>query len=440
MTVIQNDRDQEKEYFLRMNVLVIGSGGREHALVWKIAQSRHADRIYCAPGNAGINKIAECVPISAADIQSLYDFAVENDIGLTIVGPEAPLVLGIVDTFRKGGLRIFGPLSFAAQLEGSKAFSKHIMQKYGIPTAEARVFSDHKKAIDYIREKGVPVVVKADGLAAGKGVMVCTKEDEAISAVNMIMSDRLFGEAGAQVLIEECLEGEEASFLVFTDGNTIIPMPPTQDHKRALDGDRGPNTGGMGAYSPVPVIDMEMQDRIMKDVMLPAVNALKAEGCPYEGILYAGIMLTADGPKALEFNCRFGDPEAQPILMRLKSDILDIMNAVIDKRLEGIDIEWSNKPSVCVVIASGGYPDKYSTGQVIHGLDDFDDMNDVVVFHAGTKIDGGNVVTAGGRVLGVTAAGEDINDAINKAYDGVKRIQFEGMQFRRDIGRRANKL
>jgi len=394
MTVIQNDRDQEKEYFLRMNVLVIGSGGREHALVWKIAQSRHADRIYCAPGNAGINKIAECVPISAADIQSLYDFAVENDIGLTIVGPEAPLVLGIVDTFRKGGLRIFGPLSFAAQLEGSKAFSKHIMQKYGIPTAEARVFSDHKKAIDYIREKGVPVVVKADGLAAGKGVMVCTKEDEAISAVNMIMSDRLFGEAGAQVLIEECLEGEEASFLVFTDGNTIIPMPPTQDHKRALDGDRGPNTGGMGAYSPVPVIDMEMQDRIMKDVMLPAVNALKA----------------------------------------------DIMNAVIDKRLDSIDIEWSDKPSVCVVIASGGYPDKYSTGQVIHGLDDFDDMNDVIVFHAGTKIDRGNVVTAGGRVLGVTAAGEDINDAINKAYDGVKRIQFEGMQFRRDIGRRANKL
>src|SRR4030066_706002 len=258
-----------------MNVLVIGSGGREHALVWKIAQSRHADRIYCAPGNAGIAGIAECIPISATDIEALYSFAMENDVGLTVVGPEAPLVLGIVDKFRKEGLRIFGPLSYAAQLEGSKVFSKHIMQKYGIPTAEARVFSDHNKAIDYIRENGVPVVVKADGLAAGKGVMVCSKEDEAISAVNMIMSDRLFGEAGAQGLIEECLEGEEASFLVFTDGNTIIQMPPSQDQKRALEGDRGPNTGGMGAYSPVPGLDREMQNRIMKDVMLPAVNALK---------------------------------------------------------------------------------------------------------------------------------------------------------------------
>src|SRR3989304_7153868 len=437
MTVIQNDRDQEKEYFFRMNVLVIGSGGREHALVWKIAQSRHADRIYCAPGNAGINKIAECVPISAADIQSLYDFAVENDIGLTIVGPEAPLVLGIVDNFRKGGLRIFGPLSFAAQLEGSKVFSKHIMQKYGIPTAEARVFSDHNKAIDYIREKGAPVVVKADGLAAGKGVMVCSKEDEAITAVNMIMSDRLFGDAGAQVVIEECLEGEEASFLLFSDGNTIIPMPPTQDHKRALDNDVGPNTGGMGAYSPVPIIDRYMQDRIMKEVMLPVVNALKAEGCPYEGILYAGIMLTPVGPKVLEFNCRFGDPEAQSILMRLQSDILDIMNAVIDKKLDRMEIEWSDKAAVCVVIASGGYPDKYTTGQSIKGLEDFNNMNDVVVFHAGTKFDGGNIVTAGGRVLGVTAIGVDLKNTIDKAYDELNRISFEGMQYRKDIGRKG---
>src|SRR3990172_8775386 len=420
-----------------MKVLVIGSGGREHALVWKIAQSRHAGRISCAPGNAGIAKIAECVPISADDIQSLYTFAKEKEIGLTIVGPEAPLVLRIVDAFRKGGLRIFGPLSFAAQLEGSKAFSKSIMMKYGIPTADARVFTDHEKAVNYIREKGVPIVVKADGLAAGKGVMVCSTEDEAVTAVNMIMSERLFGEAGAQVVIEECLEGEEASFLVFSDGNTIIPMPPSQDHKRALDNDEGPNTGGMGAYSPVPIIDTEMQDRIMKEVMLPAVNALKAEGCPYEGILYAGIMLTPEGPKVLEFNCRFGDPEAQSILMRLQSDILDIMNAVIDKKLDRMEIEWSDKPSVCVVIAAGGYPDKYSTGQTIHGLEDFDTMDDVIVFHSGTRSDGGNIVTAGGRVLGVTAVGADIKNTIDKAYDGLNRISFEGMQYRKDIGRKG---
>ncbi len=420
-----------------MNILVIGSGGREHALVWKIAQSSHAGRIYCAPGNAGIAKLAECIPISATDIQSLYSFAIENKIGLTIVGPEAPLVLGIVDFFRKGGLRIFGPLSFAAQLEGSKAFSKGIMLKYGIPTADARVFRDAQKAIDYIIEKGVPIVVKADGLAAGKGVMVCSRLDEAVSAVNVIMSERLYGDAGAQVVIEECLEGEEASFLVFSDGNTIIPMPPSQDHKRAFDNDGGPNTGGMGAYSPVPIIDMNMQDMIMKDVMLPAVNALKAEGCPYEGILYAGIMLTPDGPKVLEFNCRFGDPEAQPILMRLKSDILEIMNSVIDKKLDCMKIEWSDKPSVCVVIAAGGYPDKYSTGHIIHGLEDLENRDDVIVFHAGTKIEGGKTVTAGGRVLGVTAIGEDIQTAIEKAYDGVRRICFEGMHFRKDIGQKG---
>lgn len=419
-----------------MNVLVIGSGGREHALVWKVAQSRHAGRIYCAPGNAGIAKIAECVPISADDIQSLYTFARENDIGLTIVGPEAPLVLGIVDLFRKEGLRIFGPLSYAAQLEGSKAFSKRIMQKYGIPTADARVFTEHEKAISYIREKGGPIVVKADGLAAGKGVMVCSNEDEAIDAVNTIMSERLFGDAGRQVVIEECLVGEEASFLVFTDGTTIIPMPPSQDHKRALDGDKGPNTGGMGAYSPVPIIDRDMHDRIMKEVMLPAVNALKAEGCPYEGILYAGIMLTPEGPKVLEFNCRFGDPEAQPILMRLQSDILDIMNAVVDRKLDSTEIEWSNKSSVCVVVAAGGYPGKYSTGQVINGLDGLKDMKDVIVFHAGTKSEDGKIVTAGGRVLGVTAVGNDINEAIDRAYEGIGRINFDGMQFRRDIGRR----
>lgn len=422
-----------------MNVLVIGSGGREHALVWKIAQSRRAGKIYCAPGNAGIAKIAECVPISATDIPSLFKFAMEKKIGLTVVGPEAPLVIGISEAFRKGGLRIFGPSGYAAQLEGSKAFSKGIMQKYGIPTAEARVFTDDEDAIKYIKDKGVPIVVKADGLAAGKGVVVCSNEDEAIRAVNMIMSERLFGDAGRQVVIEECLQGEEASFLVFTDGKSIIPMPSSQDHKRALDGDKGPNTGGMGAYSPVPIIDREMQDRIMADVMIPAVNGLNAEGYPYEGVLYAGIMLTPQGPKVLEFNCRFGDPEAQPILMRLESDILDIMDAVIDKRLDTITIEWSNKASVCVVIAAGGYPDKYSTGQIIKGLDDIEMMTDIIVFHAGTKTDGTNTLTSGGRVLGVTALGEDIKSAIEKAYEGISRIHFDGMHYRRDIGRRAKK-
>ncbi|MCC7202545.1 MAG: phosphoribosylamine--glycine ligase [Nitrospirae bacterium] len=420
-----------------MNVLVIGSGGREHALVWKIAQSRHANRIYCAPGNAGIAKIAECVPISSTDIKSLYAFAKDKDIGLTVVGPEAPLVLGIVDTFKSNGLRIFGPTRFAAQLEGSKAFSKKIMLKYGIPTAEAGIFTDPEKAISYARAMGAPVVVKADGLAAGKGVIVCSNEGEAQDAIDRIMTRRVFGEAGSTVVIEECLAGEEASFLAFSDGTTVIPMPPSQDHKRALDGDRGPNTGGMGAYSPVPAVDASMQERIMKEVMLPVVNALRAEGNSYEGILYAGIMLTRTGPRVLEFNCRFGDPEAQPVLMRLETDLLDIMNAVVDRRLDKIDIAWSPSAAVCVVVAAAGYPDKYPTGQVIKGLEDMDDMKDVMVFHAGTKKDNDDIVTAGGRVLGITATGINIGEAIIRAYNSVDRVQFDGMQFRKDIGKRA---
>lgn len=420
-----------------MNILVIGSGGREHALVWKIAQSRHANRIYCAPGNAGIAKIAECVPISSTDIKSLYAFAKDKDIGLTVVGPEAPLVLGIVDTFKSKGLRIFGPTRFAAQLEGSKAFSKKIMQKYAIPTAEAGIFTDPEKAISYVRAMGAPIVVKADGLAAGKGVIVCSNEGEAQDAIDRIMTRRVFGEAGSTVVIEECLVGEEASFLAFSDGTTVIPMPPSQDHKRALDGDSGPNTGGMGAYSPVPAVDASMQERIMREVMLPVVNALRAEGDSYEGILYAGIMLTRTGPRVLEFNCRFGDPEAQPVLMRLETDLLDILNAVVDRRLDKIDIAWSPSAAVCVVVAAAGYPDKYPTGQVIKGLEDMDDMIDVMVFHAGTKKDNDDIVTAGGRVLGITATGKNIGEAISRAYNGVDRVQFDGMQFRKDIGKRA---
>ena len=417
-----------------MKVLVIGSGGREHALVWKIGRSKRVSKIFCAPGNSGIAKIAECIPISHDDIQSLLSFAHKEKIGLTLVGPESPLALGIADTFRKEGLRIFGPSGYAAQIEASKTFAKGLMQKYEIPTAEAGIFTDVDTASEYIKKKGAPIVVKADGLAAGKGVVVASSEDEAINAVRMMMVERVFGEAGRQVIIEECLEGEEASFLVFTDGKSVVPMPPSQDHKRVFDGDTGPNTGGMGAYSPVPAVSRDLQDRIMNDIVVPTINGLAKEGCPYEGVLYTGIMLTQCGPKALEYNCRFGDPEAQPLLMRLQSDIVEIMEAVIDKRLEGSTVRWDDKASVCVVIASAGYPDKYQKGEVITGLEEVDKMNDVVVFHAGTALHDERIVTAGGRVLGVTALGDGLKGAIERAYDAVGKIHFNGMHYRKDIG------
>lgn len=417
-----------------MKVLVIGSGGREHALVWKISQSPRVSKVYCAPGNAGIAKDAECLPISPTDINKLLTFAKDADIGLTVVGPEVPLALGVSDAFREAGLRIFGPSRSAAQIEASKVFAKRIMQKYGIPTAEARAFSDPEMAGAYIRKVGAPVVVKADGLAAGKGVIVALSEKEALDAVEMLMTNRVFGEAGERVIIEECLEGEEASFLVFTDGRDIVPMPLSRDHKRVFDGDKGSNTGGMGAYSPVPSMNRGMHEVIINTVIIPAIKALEEKGCPYEGVLYAGLMLTPEGPKVLEFNCRFGDPEAQPILMRLETDIVEIFEAVVDKRLKDVTVKWSDKAAVCVVVASGGYPDRYENGKVISGLEEAESMQDIVIFHAGTSFANGHIVTGGGRVLGVTALGRDIPMAADRAYEAVSKISFEGMHYRSDIG------
>ncbi len=418
-----------------MKILVIGGGGREHALVWKIAQSPRVRKIYCAPGNAGIAETAECIPIQPTNIQSLAAFAKREEIGLTVVGPEAPLTLGIVDAFREAGLRIFGPAKAAAQIEGSKIFAKKMMEKYGIPTAEAQVFTDADMAVEYVRRQGTPVVVKADGLAAGKGVVVAQTEKEAVDAIRMMMVERAFGEAGTRVIIEEFLEGEEASCLVFTDGKAIVPMPLSKDHKRVFDGDKGPNTGGMGAYSPVPTISKAMYETILTDIVGSAIKGFAQEGCPYEGVLYTGLMITPAGPKVLEFNCRFGDPEAQPVLGRLETDIVEVLEAVVDKRLETVAVRWSDKAAVCVVIASEGYPDPYQTGKVISGLEEAKALKDVVVFHAGTAADKGRIVTAGGRVLGVTALGTDIREATDNAYKAVGKIFFEGMQYRKDIGK-----
>jgi len=418
-----------------MKVLVIGGGGREHALVWKISKSPKVSKIFCAPGNAGISRIAECVSIRADDVQGLLSFVKHNKIDVTVVGPEAPLVLGISDAFRSEGLKIFGPSKAASKLEGSKAFSKNIMLKYNIPTAEAGVFTDYDNAIEYIRKKGTPIVIKADGLAAGKGVIVATNEKEAADAVKAMMIDMVYGDAGKMIIIEECLTGEEASFLVFTDGRDIIPMPLSKDHKRVFDDDKGPNTGGMGAYSPVPGISDEMYLRIMDDIIVPVIEGLEREGYKYEGVLYTGLMITRDGPRVLEFNCRFGDPEAQPIIMRLSSDIMEIIEGVVGRRLGMVNVKWSDSASVCVVMASGGYPDKYRNGKIISGLNDVAGMDDVMVFHAGSAYNNENIVTAGGRVLGVTALGEDIGKAKEKAYEAVGKIYFDGMQYRKDIGR-----
>jgi len=418
-----------------MKVLIIGGGGREHALVWKISSSPKVDKIFCAPGNAGISRIAECVSIRADDVQGLLSFVKHNKIDVTVVGPEAPLVLGISDAFRSEGLKIFGPSKAASKLEGSKAFSKNIMLKYNIPTAEAGVFTDYDNAIEYIRKKGTPIVIKADGLAAGKGVIVATNEKEATDAVKAMMIDMVYGDAGKMIIIEECLTGEEVSFLVFTDGRDIIPMPLSKDHKRVFDNDKGPNTGGMGAYSPVPTISDEMYLSIMDDIIVPVIEGLEREGYTYEGVLYTGLMITRDGPRVLEFNCRFGDPEAQPIIMRLSSDIMEIIEGVVGRRLGMVNVKWSDSASVCVVMASGGYPDKYRNGKIISGLNDVAGMDDVMVFHAGSAYNNENIVTAGGRVLGVTALGEDIGKAKEKAYEAVGKIYFDGMQYRKDIGR-----
>ncbi len=420
-----------------MKVLVIGGGGREHAIVWKLSQSRHVDKIYCAPGNAGIAEIAECIDISPDNFSELINFVKYEWIDLTIVGPEAPLSKGIVDAFEKEGRKIVGPSKAAAQLESSKVFSKEFMRKHRIPTAEYKVFTSYLHAEDYVRMKGAPIVIKADGLAAGKGVIVALTVDEAIAALKLIMRDRAFGSAGDHVIVEECLQGEEASYMVFTDGKTIVPMVSSQDHKRVFDKDQGPNTGGMGAYSPAPVVNEALESLVMDKVMRPVINGLKADGIKYKGFLYAGLMIRDGNPSVLEFNCRLGDPETQPILSRLDTDLMDVSMAIADERLADIEITWKSDAAVCVVVASKGYPGEYEKGMVITGLDEVKDMDDVVVFHAGTIFQDSRVVTNGGRVLGVTGVGKDIKAAKEKAYQAIGKIHFDGMHYRKDIADKA---
>jgi len=422
-----------------MKVLVIGGGGREHALAWKAAQSPRVEKVYVAPGNAGTAREPglENVAIGAEDIPALFRFAADNAIDLTIVGPEAPLVAGIVDTFRDGGLRIFGPTRDAARLEGSKAFSKDFLKRHGIPTAHYGVFTEVAEAVRYIHDHGAPIVVKADGLAAGKGVILARTTDEAIDAVKDMLAGNKFGEAGHRVVIEEFLEGEEASFICLVDGATALPMATSQDHKAAHDGDTGPNTGGMGAYSPAPVVTPEVHERIMREVIEPTVKGMALEGHPYTGFLYAGLMIAPDGtPRVLEFNVRFGDPETQPIMLRLQSDLVALCEAALDGRLEGMTTEWDSRASLGVVMAAGGYPGDYRKGDVISGLDR-EEPQGVKVFHAGTAEQDGKVVTAGGRVLCVCALGATVSEAQRRAYARVKQIGWRDAWYRTDIGHRA---
>jgi len=420
-----------------MKVLVVGGGGREHALVWKISQSPKVSKIYCAPGNAGISEQAELVSIKADDLQGLLAFAIKEKIDLTVVGPEDPLTRGIVDLFESRGLRIFGPSQKAAEIEGSKAFAKEMMKKYQIPTASYEIFDDPEKAIAYIHQKGVPVVVKADGLATGKGVTVCRSIEEAIRSILRIMVQRVFGEAGRRVVIEEYLEGEEASYIVFTDGETILPLASSQDHKAVFDGDQGPNTGGMGAYSPAPVVTEEVHKRIIDEILRPLIYGMRKDGRPYRGVVYAGLMIERGQPKVLEFNARFGDPETQPVLMRMKGDIVPILEACIDGQLSRFEMEWDPRPAVCVVMASKGYPGDYEKGKKIEGLEEVSRMKDIFVFHAGTARKNGEIVTNGGRVLGVTGLGDSIPEAIERTYQAVRRIRWEGVHYRTDIGKKA---
>ena len=420
-----------------MKILVIGSGGREHALVWKIAQSPLVDKVYCAPGNPGIGRIAENVPIAVDDLPGLLSFAKQEGIGLTVVGPELPLSLGLVDLFEEYGLKVFGARRNAALIEASKAFAKEIMHKYDVPTAAYEVFTEVEPAIAFIDRLGAPIVVKADGLAAGKGVVVAQTRDEAVAAVQEMLSGNAFGDAGSRVVIEEFLRGEEASFLAFTDGRNIIPLASAQDHKAVFDGDKGPNTGGMGAYSPAPVVTPAIHEKAMVEVMRRTVDGMAAEGRPYRGVLYAGLMIDGDSVKTLEFNARFGDPECQPLLMRMKSDIVPVLLAIAGGDLSGVSIEWHDKAAVCVVMAAPGYPGDYRKGDAITGLDAAAAISDLFVFHAGTAERDGQFVTNGGRVLGVTALGDTVQEAIDRAYQGVAAIRWDGVQFRRDIGRKA---
>ena len=420
-----------------MKILVIGGGGREHALVWKLRQSDMDHGLFCAPGNAGIAGLATCVNIAANNIPALVEFALQEQIELTIVGPEEPLTKGIVDAFQENGLRIFGPNKKAAILEGSKVFTKEFLKKYQIPSARFQAFSEIEAAKRYLDFMEFPCVVKADGLAAGKGVIIAQDRAEAEQAIELIMRDKAFGAAGEQLVIEEFLRGEEASFLAFTDGKTVLALPSSQDHKAAFDGDKGPNTGGMGAYSPAPVLTEEMEQKVMEEIMLPVVRGMASEGRPYSGILYAGLMIDDDRVNVLEFNCRFGDPECQPLLMRVQTDLVELCNHCIDGTLDRVQLEIDPRPTVCVVIAAEGYPGSYVSGKIISGLDQAAAMENVEVFHGGTSRDAGRIVTSGGRVVGVSAIGETIQEAIKSAYAAADLIHWEGSWYRRDIGYRA---
>ncbi len=420
-----------------MKVLIIGSGGREHALAWKLAQSPRVAQIWVAPGNGGMARDFTCAPIRADALAELVAFARQAAIDLTVVGPEAPLLAGIVPVFEAAGLRIIGPTPAASEIEGSKGFAKALMAGAGIPTAAFRIFDEPEAAFAYIRQKGAPIVVKADGLAAGKGVVVARTVEEALSAVQAMMVERIYGAAGARVVIEECLEGEEASLMAVTDGETVLPLAPAQDHKRLLDGDQGPNTGGMGAYSPVSLLHPEVERRIVERIIEPAVAALARHADPYRGVLYAGVILTAEGPKALEFNARLGDPEAQVVLPRLDTDLLDLFEATLTGQLGNVTLRWKPESSCCVVLAAHGYPGTPRTGDPITGLEEAGRMPGVHLFHAGTRLEGDQMVTAGGRVLGVTALGKDLAAARERAYEAAARIHFEGMHYRKDIGARG---
>lgn len=417
-----------------MKVLVVGSGGREHAICWKLMQSSKVDKLYCAPGNAGIGELAELVPIGAMEFDKLVDFAKSEGIDFTVVGMDDPLVGGIVDRFEAEGLKVFGPKANAAIIEGSKAFSKELMKKYNIPTAAYETFEDYDKAAEYIKKGDFPVVLKADGLALGKGVLICNTLEEALEGLNTIMVDKKFGDSGNKVVIEEFLTGQEMSVLSFCDGKTIVPMVSAQDHKRALDGDKGLNTGGMGTFSPSRVYTPELAEECMKTIYQPTVDALNKEGRTFKGIIFFGLMLTPKGMKVIEYNARFGDPETQVVLPRLKSDLMEIFEACVDGTLDNVDVQWEDNGTACVVLASGGYPEKYTKGYEITGLDDAKKAENIVVFHAGTALKDGKFVTNGGRVLGVTGIGKDLDEAIKIAYEGVKLVDFKDKHFRKDIG------
>src|SRR5690554_4690442 len=420
-----------------MNIMVVGSGGREHALVWKLYQSERVKKIYAAPGNDGMKHLAERVAINEEEIKALADFALDKAVDITVVGPEKPLVDGIVDEFESRGLKIFGPNKKAARIEGSKVYAKTILKKYEIPTAEYEVFTEPAQALRYLKTAEYPVVIKAEGLAGGKGVVIATSKKEAQEAVDKIMEERIFGDAGNRIVIEDFLEGEELSLLVLSDGQRFLPLAPAQDYKAIFDGDEGPNTGGMGAYSPIPFLDKKLEEEICNKILKPGIKAFQKEGINYKGILYTGIIITDTGPRVLDFNARLGDPESQVILPRLKNDLLDLIEMVVEDHLEPVALEWDKRSAVCVVLVSGGYPIDYETGYLIEGIEELNKYDNVLLFHAGTRKEKGKFYSDGGRVLGITVLGDGLFDTLNQIYDFVETLNFEGMHYRTDIAYRV---